>query len=178
MHGELSDIISVSPHGHIYETEVKVSLADLRHDNIKRKHAIWRGTIPDYRAQDREKKNEQAKQAQLAFGCFKELQPSIKKERNNYDEAPIINYFYFAVPHDIANKAVEVVEMLFPCAGVLGVREIPKTGPVPELVVSFRKPKLLSSSSIGFRQCFYLSRHQSGTIVRLAKELSLLKKNP
>ena len=173
VHGELSDIISISGHGHIYETEVKVSLADLRHDAVKRKLSWWKEPDKDYREQRRQRHAEEAKKAQLAFGCFKELQPSIKKERNLYDEEPLINYFYFAVPYDIANKAASVVDELFPYAGVLGVKAIHQEGYVGKLVISFRKPKLLSSSTIGFKQCFYLSRHQSGTIVRLTKELSI-----
>jgi hypothetical protein len=175
VHGEVSDMISVSPHGHIYETEVKISLSDLRHDNVKRKHYYWRNPEKDYRAQRLASFKEKTKQAQLAFECFKELNNSIKAERNIWDEEPVINYFYFAVPYNIANKAIEIVEQMFPYAGVVGVRGIPQTGPIPELVVSFRKPKLLASSTIGFKQCYYLSRHQSGTIVRLAKELCLTK---
>ena len=178
--GELANIITVSGEGHIFEIEVKVSMADLRHDAVKHKHARWRGEEPHgdsgwnispWMADLYRKHLCEREAVQLAFS--KDLGPSIKKSRNVVDQMPIINYFYFAVPHTMVLKAKEYIDSNYPYAGLFGVRDIGVEDGEP--VVSARRPKLLADFTIGIRQCVYLSLHQSGTIVRLAKELALLK---
>ena len=82
-------------------------------------------------------------------------------------------FFYFAVPKEIANKAVAVCNKLFPYAGVWGVyAEKGAYSNVPGwsfFVESYRRPKVLRKEKLTVHQLVQMVRQQSGTVCRLAK---------
>lgn len=93
-----ADVISVTPAGMVIETEVKVSLSDLKREVNKSKHL--------------------AMQSEFAFSEGHELDhPYIRS-------APRRHYFYFAVPQALKEKAKVIIAQEYPYAGLLVVKPI------------------------------------------------------
>ena len=94
------DVMAVSKNGFLIETEVKVSITDLRREITKRKYRRGQrqGDPPTF----------------TWFQCF----PS---------EWNIAKYFYFAMPVSIVEKAKPILSEFYPGAGVLAVEE-PREG--------------------------------------------------
>jgi len=96
--------------------------------------------------------------------------------RDGYGGTPT-QRFYFAVPKEIANKAVRVCDQFFPYAGIWGVSaEKGAYSNVPGwsfFVESYRHPKVLSGERLTVKQLVQMAREQSGTVCRLAKYKAL-----
>jgi len=91
-----TDVLAVTKHGMVIETEVKTTIQDLKRDKHKPKHyAMERDTA-------------------LPLG-----DPA--KEPYIYS-AVRTHYFYFAVPQEMEARALQIVEELYPYAGLLVVR--------------------------------------------------------
>ena len=94
------DVMAVSKNGFLIETEVKLSIADLRREITKRKYRRHPGLLDP------------------PGSSFTQCFPS---------RWSIAKFFYFAVPESIVERAKPVVRDLYPGAGLLAVEE-PETG--------------------------------------------------
>ncbi|MBA7660213.1 hypothetical protein ES703_68213 [subsurface metagenome] len=91
-----SDVLAVTKHGEVIDTEVKCTLHDLKRDKDKTKHlAMVRDT--DFT---------------LGRSALMPYIPSAIRT----------HYFYFAVPQEMKTKALQVIEDMYPYAGLLVVR--------------------------------------------------------
>ncbi|MBA7716130.1 hypothetical protein ES703_125195 [subsurface metagenome] len=80
------------------------------------------------------------------------------------------HYFYFAVPYEIANKALMLCEQLYPYAGVLGTRGYDERD-----VQVYRQPRGRIAKKLSLLQVTRMAREQSATLCRLAKEVAELR---
>lgn len=102
---------------------------------------------------------------------------------NMQDKFYLPNYFYFAVPVDLANKVSFECDQLFTYAGVIGVRSTvtgySRNGKdyslEEDLVTIYRRAKLLHPEALKFVHIASLVKHQSGTLCRLARDLEKAK---
>jgi len=79
--------------------------------------------------------------------------------------------FYFAVPDDMAIKAKELCEDMYPYAGLLVVSKFPFNSAAIDFGVrEIKPPVLLNRNPLTIKQMIYLIRAQSGTICRLARD--------
>lgn len=76
-------------------------------------------------------------------------------------------HFYFAVPKDLANKAKDVCDELFPYAGIIGT-----DGRYD--VEIYRPAKALCFKKLDYSNIFRIIRGQSGTVCRLAGKVEEL----
>lgn len=90
------DLLVVSKARQLYVIEVKVSIADMRQDRLKHKHADIRNV--------------------LGLPLL-DRQRSYHSDPLRYGMVP--NYFYFAVPNEIADKAAEIRDKFYPYAGLI-----------------------------------------------------------
>lgn len=141
-----ADVISVSKKGRmVYETEVKISIADMKREKYKSKHfgmAQWWGSGTSHFWAD---------------------------------------FFYFAVPSAIQDKAVEVCRDLFPYAGLLVVddyeqylehNERPYTNPP---IREIKEPKKLPAKPLDEEGIFRIAKGMSNSFCGRAYELMRLK---
>lgn len=143
-----ADIIAFSRKGrNIYETEVKISIADMRRDRNKPKHygqgQFWGG-----------------------------------------DQRSIwANYFYFAVPENIKERALKVCLELFPYAGLLIVRDYepylrgnasPGVGGLP--IDEIKEPKRHNVKPVNEETIFRLAKGMSNNLCTLSYELMKSKR--
>ncbi len=126
--GELADILAVNKKHMVIETEIKVSLSDLKHDRKKLKH----------------------------------------RRLLNDDGTWPTNYFYFAVPQDIANAARLICDDLYPYAGLLA------TASDEFNVQSYKDAKRLKGQKLSTPQILRIVYEQSGTVCRLANKVEEL----
>ncbi|MBA7658233.1 hypothetical protein ES703_66182 [subsurface metagenome] len=91
-----SDVLAVTKHGMVIETEVKCTLHDLKRDKGKTKHLAL------------------AREEDFILGLASQ-EPYIRS-------AVRTHYFYFAVPQELEVKALQVIEEMYPYAGLLVVR--------------------------------------------------------
>lgn len=91
-----SDVLAVTRRGMVIETEIKVTIQDLKRDRGKTKHF----------AMEREEN--------FILGLASQ-KPYIRS-------AVRAHYFYFAVPQEMEAKALQVIEEMYPYAGLLVVR--------------------------------------------------------
>ena len=104
------------------------------------------------------------------------LKSKHRQFRDGYGGMPT-RLFCFAVPKELANKAVAVCDKLFPYAGVWGVyaekgaySNVPGWSFFTEL---YRKPRVLRGERLTVEQLVQMVRQQSGTVCRLAKYKAL-----
>ena len=90
-----SDVLAIPRHGMIIETEVKVTMQDLKRDKGKSKHFAMERQV----------------------NLFEGKEPDHPYIRG----AVRSNYFYFAVPQEIEVKALQVLDEMYPYAGLLVV---------------------------------------------------------
>ena len=90
-----TDVLAVTKQGMVIETEVKTTIQDLKRDKKKPKHSVM--GAPDDK--------------QPAIWPF----PGVTR-------LPRCHYFYFAVPQEMEARALQIVEELYPYAGLLVVR--------------------------------------------------------
>ncbi len=165
-HFHNADVVCVNGRGWIIETEVKVSLSDMKADINKRKHEALRYDYleahPDQASLLHEIKDKTPPATKRFYSSF----PHLKREyKYNGHE------FYFAVPEELAEKASHIRNTFYPYAGLILVRPEPYIYSLSMFGIRiasqpyhFQKPKadikILSA----------LVKDQSATIARLAAE--------
>jgi hypothetical protein len=133
--GEPADVLAVDDRRMLYEIEVKISMADFRHDATKTKHRLFTND-PTFRP---------------------------------------VNYFYFAVPTEIANQVEEECRILYPYAGVIRVHKISESTAGISGASVTKSPKMLNNNRLALKEIAWLVNAQSGTLCRLARENVKLK---
>ena len=153
--GGAADLLAVDNTRHVIEVEIKVSISDLRADRKKEKHEYFRKLhgMP-YK-----------QRKQRYFGDTRLNEPL---------EYPT-HLFYYAFPEELINQATPICDDLFPYAGILypsisiygtSVNRIER-----EFIVVKKKAKPLHNGKISLKQITILTKHQSGTLVRLLDEI-------
>jgi len=137
--GELSDVLVVTDARRLYEIEVKVSIPDLKRDMEKKKHSVFRNGSSNY----------EVGVGYFPPGTFISKQP--------------VNRFYFAVPKEIWVPAEEIIENLYPYAGLLAVNG--------GYVDHKRQAKLIHNNKLSFKTIVSLTKQQSGTLCRISRAL-------
>lgn len=99
------DVMSVTKTRHLVITEVKVSISDLRADGSKEIH-FRAASLYGIAKNPKNRKEQRA--AYLASAYRHQLRTP--------------NQFYFAVPQELSEKALAVIEERYPYAGLLSVR--------------------------------------------------------
>jgi len=90
-----SDVLAVTKGGMVIETEVKVTLQDLKRDKKKPKHSVM--AAPDDK-----------------HGAIWPY--------SGVTRLPRCHYFYFAVPSEMETRALQILGQMYPYAGLLVVR--------------------------------------------------------
>ena len=90
-----ADVVAVNKNGMVIETEVKTNIRNLREDKMKTKHWFMEREVD-----------------------MVKVPPGPKRVFGGYTR---VHYFYFAVPVEIKDKALAVIEEKFPYAGLLSV---------------------------------------------------------
>lgn len=149
-----SDVISVSEKGRVVcETEVKISIADLKKEQTKPKH------LP-------------AKQKDMFSGRISRLH--YNEFAGRVFRTMFIDYFYFAVPENILEKALDVCEELYPYAGLLCVHDYesylsnPYGNYISPPVSSAKDPKKLTSERLSDEELMRITRGMSNSFCSLA----------
>ena len=145
-----ADVISATPKGQdIYDTEVKVSTADMKRELSKIKHRFAQKGL---------------------WG------------KDNYHLWA--NYFYFAVPETIQDKALAIIQNYFPYAGLLIVKDCQQylenhKRPYTKLpIVEVKRPQRFQTfASANPETLARLARGMSNSLCSKAYELMLLKRN-
>lgn len=141
-----ADVVSVTVQGRIYETEVKISMSDLAADGHKSKHPQW---LKEYRG---------------------ECEPR-EPYFHGHDLFP--HCFFFAVPDELTNKAIDYIDRHYPYAGLLRVSDRPNYNGL--YVHISRQPKILHTRKCSLLTLTHLVRDQSATLARLALKAAGLK---
>jgi hypothetical protein len=145
-----ADVLAVNGRRFLIETEVKVSISDLRADRSKPKHEYFRKILgSDYK---QIKKN--------YFGGTQYNEPG---------ERPV-RYFYFAIPKEIANETRLICDQLYPYAGVLGTDGY-NNGQSTDVTV-YKQADLLPGEKLGWSHIRVMIRSQSATVCRLSQKLA------
>ncbi len=104
-----------------------------------------------------------------------DLKNDIKKKKHQiisrYPGELPIHCFYFAVPDDLTNPALEIIKEVYPYAGLLSVSKFPFVSSAYEFGVRAEKePRVLSTKRLPLRELLVMVREQSGTLCRLARD--------
>lgn len=157
--GGQTDVMAVTKARRLIEVEIKTSIADMRKDIHKPKHYwLWRDHFNEQPADD-----------------MLEKRPLWKRERwraasDSGISRPVCHEFYFAVPTELANKARELCDTLYPYAGLLVVyREM---GRALYYVSTVKKAKRYKREKASARQLSRMAREMSATLCRLAMDLA------
>ena len=154
--GGAADLLAVDIGRQVIEVEIKVSLSDLRADRKKEKHEYFRKLMGmPYK-----------KRKQWRFTSQeRELEPL---------DYPT-HLFYYAFPEELINKATPICDDLFPYAGILypavSFYGSGASRTYREFVAVKKKAKPLHPGKISLKQITILTKHQSGTLVRLLDEI-------
>ena len=140
--GGAADVLAVSKKRLLIETEIKITLFDLRRDSQKPKHLYFRQGL------------------QLSFGSS--VLPSMA--------AYPTSLFYFAVPFDLWKEANLICEDLFPYAGILAIDQYSEANGDCYVHSQVRQPRRLSVTKLTGLQLMRMAREQSATLCRLAKQ--------
>jgi len=145
-----ADVLAVTKGGMVVETEVKVTMQDLKRDKGKTKHF----------AMERELGMFEGKESEHPY-----LRASTRS-----------NYFYFAVPQEMEAKALQVLEERYPYAGLLVVRPNDfyfwdKSHHIVAPVYSVRKAHRFSKPRLNQEQTMDIVRGMSATACRMAFDL-------
>ena len=147
--GELADVLVVTQARHLILTEVKVSLGDLKRDKRKTYHKALLF-------------NMQHPQERVVL----ETATLFPWDRQPIQIMPAVEYFYFAVPQDLANKVSLLCDQIYPYAGVLGC-----CGIQDDDIEVHRKPTRLQCSPLNEDQLIDITRAQTATLCRLARKV-------
>ena len=137
--GELSDVLVVTDARRLYEIEVKISISDLKHDADKQKHQLFKNGISS---------------RDIYEGRFSPHTLVVNQP---------VNRFYFAVPKEIWVPAEEIIERMYPYAGLLSVNG--------GYVDHKRQAKAIHNNKLSFKTIVSLTKEQSGTLCRLSRAL-------
>ena len=141
--GELADVLVVNDDRRLIIIEVKVSLGDFKRDRRKMYHE------------------------QLRLTDGKQESPKNVFDRSFGTKIRPVEYFYFAVPKDLANKVSLLCDQLFPYAGVLGC-----SGVRDNDTYVYRKPKRFECCQLNNEQIEDITRAQTATLCRLARKVA------
>lgn len=164
-HFHNADVVCINARAWIIETEVKVSIADMKADINKPKHAILR----------RDYLGEHPDQASL-------LHPMDWTSSSGYDFSKDYKYrgheFNFAIPSELEDEATFVRNAYYPYAGLILVRPEPYFYSLSMFGIRivnhpyhFQKPKA------DIKLITSIVKDQSATLTRLAVENSKLLKD-
>ena len=109
-----------------------------------------------------------------------DLRGDIKKNkhssfRNRPSYLPIYKY-YFAVSEELADKALEICNEIYPYAGLLAVYKFPFNSAAMDFGVRvYKSPKHLNDKRLPLKEVLFLVKEQSGTICRLARDNASLQ---
>jgi len=81
------------------------------------------------------------------------------------------SYFYFAVPHNMANRVSLICDQLYPYAGVLGYSELHRPDPADRISIH-RESRRLRAKRLTWQQIYKTVRAQSATVCRQAQRLA------
>jgi len=143
-----ADVLAVTSAGMRIETEVKVSLADLKRDGAKTKHFAMQRELG--LVQDRPSRY-----------------PFMKAATRSH-------YFYFAVPETLKEKALEIVTAKYPYAGLLVVKPIdPEVNPSyhPPVYSARKAHQFRSKPKLTYDQTMDVVKGMSTTLCHLGMEL-------
>lgn len=153
--GGAADLLAVDNTRQVIEVEIKVSISDLRADRKKEKHEYFRKL---HGMPYKQKKNRY-------FGDIRLREPL---------EYPT-HLFYYAFPEELINSATPICDDLFPYAGILypsvSVYGYGEHKYERNFVAVKKKAKPLHNGKISLKQITILTKHQSGTLVRLLDEI-------
>jgi len=144
-----ADVLAVTSGGMRIETEVKISLADLKRDGAKTKHIAMQRELG------------------LFQGKPPEHYPFLRAATRNH-------YFYFAVPEKLKGKALEIVAEKYPYAGLLVIKPIdPEVNPrySPPVYSAKKAHQFSSKPRLTYEQTMDIVRGMSTTLCRLGMEL-------
>ena len=163
--GGAADLLAVDNNRQVIEVEIKVSISDLRADRKKEKHEYFRKLLGmPYK--------QRKKFAWNINGAGQVLVDPL--------EYPT-HLFYYAFPEELINKAAPICDDLFPYAGILypsvSVYGNGASRYIQEFVAVKKKAKPLHAGKISLKQITILTKHQSGTLVRLLDEIDTWKRN-
>ena len=90
--------------------------------------------------------------------------------RNRQNCLPVYK-FYFAVPQELANAAIDIVKNYYPYAGLLAVSKFPFTSAAIDFgVKEVLSPKIRNGNRLPMKEILYMVKEQSGTVCRLARD--------
>ena len=156
-YGGVADVIAVDGRRRIIETEVKISIADMKVDLAKAKHNVLRSS-------------------------YLETHPGDEPLLHSYEWGKWTtkysgHEFYFALPEELIDEAEHIRHTYYPYAGLISVNIQPFYGSLSMFGIRifksayhFDKPKANISILTG------LVKDQSATLTRLAVENCRLKK--
>lgn len=143
-----ADVLSVTQAGLVIETEIKVSLSDLKREVNKSKHLAM----------------------QREFDLFQEHESDHPYIRG----APRRHYFYFAVPQELKKKAEVIIAQEYPYAGLLVVKPLdPEVNPCYSIpVYSARKAQQFKSKpKLTYEQTMEVVKGMATTLCQLGIKL-------
>jgi len=149
-HWGSADVLAVTRGGMVVETEVKVTIQDLKRDKGKTKHL----------AMERESD---------MFAGRESEHPYLRASTRS-------NYFYFAVPQEMETKALQVIKEVYPYAGLLVVRpndfyQWDNYHHIVAPVYSVRKSHRFSKPRLNQEQTMDIVKGMSATACRMAFDL-------
>jgi len=96
---------------------------------------------------------------------------------NSPDSLPVYK-FYFAVPQEISNAALDICREYYPYAGLLAVTKFPFNSAARDFGVKIvSSPNHLNNKPLSVKEIFYIVKEQSGTICRLARDKAVADKS-
>lgn len=143
-----ADVLAVTSAGMRIETEVKISLTDLKRDGAKTKH----------------------------FAMQREL-GLVQDQPSKYPfmrAATRSHYFYFAVPEKLKEKAEVIIAEKYPYAGLLVIKPIdPEVNPSyhPPVYSAKKARQFRSKPKLTYDQTMDIVKGMSTTLCRLGMEL-------
>ena len=145
-----SDVLAVTRSGMIIETEVKVTLQDLKRDKEKPKHRLMQD-IPE-------------EQHGAIYGGYSRWR------------GPRCHYFYFAIPQSLESKALPIIKEMYPYAGVPAVRpnnfkQWDDHHHIVAPVYSVRQPHSFKRRALTESETMDIIRGLSATACRMAFDL-------
>ncbi len=163
-HFHNADVVCVNNRGWIIETEVKISISDMKADINKQKHeALSCDYLKAYPAQVslmHKRKDRTSEATKLFYAQYAHLKPEYKYSGHE---------FYFAIPEELAEEASHIRNSYYPYAGLILVRPEPHFYSLSMFGIRiamqpyhFTKPK----ADIKFLSA--LVKDQSATLTRLA----------
>ena len=146
------DVLVVSKSRQLFVIEVKIGIADMRQDRLKPKHADIRKVL----------------------GL-----PLLEKQHSWYSDpvkyGRVPNYFYFAVPVEILDKAAKVRDELYPYAGLI-VTKMPYGKFLGKSSEVFRKADQIHKNKLGLKAISHIVKAQSASLANIYGHFAALRR--